>query len=99
MPTAKSVTQEEIVSSLRQLRDMCMGRIPVCTTTLVKNAREGTAEAIETRGKVFEPAGANRAIELLSRHVVVPAEVSSVSGVLLVPRIEADGEWERNSHD
>jgi phage terminase small subunit len=96
MPAADAVTAEEIVANLRQLRDMCMGRVPVSMTTIVKNAREGTAEAIETRGLVFEPAGANRAIELLSRHVAPPAESVSdtVCGVLVAPGIVSLSDWE-----
>ena len=41
------LTADEVIGDLRELRDICMGRKPVKIMTIVKNAREGTAEPVE----------------------------------------------------
>ena len=41
------LTADEVIGDLRELRDICMGRKPVKVMTIVKNAREGTAEPVE----------------------------------------------------
>ena len=63
------LTADEVIGDLRELRDICMGRKPVKVMTIVKNAREGTAEPVEVEGMMFEPAAANRALEMLGRHM------------------------------
>lgn len=63
------VTQDEVINDLRELRDICMGRKAIKVMTIVKNSREGTAEPVETEGMMFEPASANRALELLGKHI------------------------------
>ncbi|MCZ4064949.1 terminase small subunit [Oxalobacter aliiformigenes] len=52
------LTADEVIGDLRELRDICMGRKPVKIMTIVKNAREGTAEPVEVEGMMFEPAAA-----------------------------------------
>lgn len=63
------ISQDEVIQDLRELRDICMGRKAIKVMTIVKNAREGTAEPVETEGKMFEPAAANRSLELLGKHL------------------------------
>lgn len=63
------ISQDEVIQDLRELRDICMGRKAIKIMTIVKNAREGTAEPVETEGKMFEPAAANRSLELLGKHL------------------------------
>lgn len=36
---------------------------------MVKNAQEGTAQSVNTECFVFEPTGANKALELLGKHL------------------------------
>ena len=47
------VTVKEVLKDLVELRDKCMGRLPVS----------------EQGDKAFNPAGANRALELLGKHL------------------------------
>lgn len=95
--------QDEVIEDLRELRDICMGRKPVRIMTIVKNAREGTAEPVEVEGMMFEPASANRALELLGRHMKMFTDKMDMtsngqtlqSGVLLVPPVPTQEEWEK----
>lgn len=63
------LSQDEVIQDLRELRDICMGRKALKVMTIVKNAREGTAEPVEVEGAMFEPASANKALELLGKHM------------------------------
>lgn len=98
-----TLSQDEVIQDLRELRDICMGRRSVKVMTIVKNSREGTAEPVEVEGVMFEPSSANRALELLGRHMkmftdkmdVVTNGQSLQSGVLVVPPSLAEEEWEK----
>lgn len=63
------VTQDEVINDLRELRDICMGRKPVRVTEVIKNAQAGTAEPVEVDVSAFEPTAANKALELLGKHI------------------------------
>lgn len=74
------VTQDSVLSDLREVADICMGRKTIKIMTIVKNAREGTAEPVEVEGMMFEPRDANRALELLGKHLGMFAEKLEVKG-------------------
>jgi hypothetical protein len=52
------VTMQEVLNGLREVKDKCLGNLPVRTD-----------EKGKTQTWVFHPAGANRALELLGKHV------------------------------
>ncbi len=95
------LTADEVIEDLRELRDICMGRKPVKVMTIVKNAREGTAEPVEVEGVMFEPASANRALELLGKHMKLFTDRMDMtsngqtlqSGVLVVPAVMSEEDW------
>ena len=99
------LTQDEVVEDLRELKDICMARKAVKVMTIVKNAREGTAEPVETEGMMFEPAAANRSLELLGKHLGMFTEKVDMtsngqtisSGVLLMPEIQNKEDWEKEN--
>lgn len=64
-----NLTVDNIIADLQEYRDICMGRKPLTITTVLKNAQEGTAQSVNTECFVFEPAGANKAFELLGKHL------------------------------
>ncbi|EEP48439.1 TPA: terminase small subunit [Haemophilus influenzae] len=64
-----NLTLDNIIADLQEYRDICMGRKPLTITTVVKNAQEGTAQSVNTECFVFEPTGANKALELLGKHL------------------------------
>ena len=64
-----NLTVDNIIADLQEYRDICMGRKPLTITTVVKNAQEGTAQSVNTECFVFEPTGANKALELLGKHL------------------------------
>lgn len=96
------LSQDEVIEDLRELRDICLGRKAIKVMTIVKNSREGTAEPVETEGMMFEPAAANRALELLGKHLKMFTDKVDMtsngqtlqSGVLLVPPVPSREEWE-----
>ena len=64
-----NLTVDNIIADMQENRDICMGRKPLTITTVVKNAQEGTAQSVNTECFVFEPTGANKALELLGKHL------------------------------
>ena len=96
------LTADEVIGDLRELRDICMGRKPLKVMTIVKNAREGTAEPVEVEGAMFEPAAANKALEMLGKHLQLFTDKVDMtsngqtlqSGVLVVPEVKDEAAWE-----
>ncbi len=96
------LSADEVIEDLRELRDICMGRKSIKIMTIVKNAREGTAEPVEVEGAMFEPASANRALELLGKHMKLFTDRMDMtsngqtiqSGVLVVPAVMSEEEWQ-----
>lgn len=74
------VTQDEVIKDLRELRDICMGRKPIRITEVIKNAQAGTAESVEVDVNAFEPTAANKALELLGKHIGMFKEKLEHSG-------------------
>ncbi|OOF55773.1 terminase small subunit [Rodentibacter genomosp. 2] len=64
-----NLTVDKMIADLQEYRDICMGRKPLTITTVVKNTQEGTAKNIDTECFIFEPTGANKALELLGKHL------------------------------
>lgn len=63
------VTQDDVLRDLIELRDMCMGRKSIIVTDTIKNNQEGTITAVDNPVYAFEPAGANKALELIGKHL------------------------------
>lgn len=61
------VTQDEVIEALRETRDICMGRRPTKITKFVKSDKGD--EPAELEAYVFEPSAANKAGELLGKHI------------------------------
>lgn len=76
------LTQDEVIADLRELRDICMGRKSVVLTDIVKNAQEGSVNAVDSPVFVFEPTSANKALELLGKHLGMFSQKVEVSGDL-----------------
>ena len=57
-----------VIKDLALLRDMCMGRMPVTRTIMLKNGEDDIATPVEIEGKLFEPAAAKGTLELLGKH-------------------------------
>lgn len=63
-----SVTQDEVISGLRELRDMAMGKKPMRVTEILRVSGK-PPKTIELDVKVFEAAAAKGALELLGKHI------------------------------
>ena len=79
-----NLTIDNIIADLQEYRDICMGRKPLTITTVVKNAQEGTAQSVNTECFVFEPTGANKALELLGKHLGMFKDKVELTGDLNV---------------
>ncbi|MCR1838594.1 terminase small subunit [Pasteurella caecimuris] len=63
------VTQDDVLRDLLEVRDICMGRKSIIVTDTVKNNQEGKITAVDNPIFAFEPTGANKALELLGKHL------------------------------
>lgn len=63
------ITQDEILRDLQEYLDICLGRKPLTITSVIKNTQEGTVRAVNSECFVFETTGANKAFELLGKHL------------------------------
>lgn len=61
------VTQDDVIHDLCEVRDICLGRKKVKVVEVLK--AEGVISAEEIEKSFFDPAGANRALELLGKHM------------------------------
>ena len=73
------ITAEKVLKDLELLRDMCMGIVPVTQTMVIRDS-EGGATPMEVTQKVFEPAGAKGALELLGKHLKLFTDKQEVTG-------------------
>lgn len=62
------VTQDEVISGLRELRDISMGKKPMRITEVLRVSGK-PPKTIEIDVKVFEAAAAKGALELLGKHI------------------------------
>lgn len=67
---ALKVSADEVLSDLRELRDMCMGRKKVKRTLIVKNT-EGDQQPVEIESTFLDPHGAKGALELMGKHIAM----------------------------
>lgn len=74
-----SVTQDEVISGLRELRDMAMGKKPMRVTEILRVSGK-PPKTIEIDVKVFEAAAAKGALELLGKHIGMFKEKVELTG-------------------
>ncbi|WP_054074759.1 terminase small subunit [Comamonas testosteroni] len=73
------VTQDEVISGLRELRDMAMGKKPMRVTEILRVSGK-PPKTIELDVKVFEAAAAKGALELLGKHIGMFKEKVELTG-------------------
>ena len=77
-----NITVDKIIADLQEVRDICMGRKSVVLTDVIKNAQEGSSNAVDNPVFVFEPTSANKALELLGKHLGMFTQKMELSGDL-----------------
>lgn len=94
------LTAEEVIADLREVRDICMGRKSTKVIEVAKFEGNIYTQGVETL--MIDPAGANKALELLGKHIGMFSDKMDVtsngqtlqSGVLLMPEVKDKSAWE-----
>lgn len=77
-----NITVDKIIADLQEVRDICMGRKSVVLTDVIKNAQKGSVNAVDNPVFVFEPTSANKALELLGKHLGMFTQKMELTGDL-----------------
>lgn len=99
------LTQDDVVRELLNVVQVCTGQREVETTAIVKDTKELAAVAVPVKERIFDSAGANRALELLGKHLGMFTDKVDMtsngqtlqSGVLLMPEVKPEKDWENGS--
>lgn len=63
------ITQDDVLRDLQELKDICLGRKSIVITDTLKNGQEGKVKTVDNPVFLFEPASANKALELMGKHL------------------------------
>ncbi|WKT00519.1 terminase small subunit [Gallibacterium salpingitidis] len=74
------ITQDEILRDLQELKDICLGRKSIVITDTLKNSQEGTVTTVDSPIFLFEPVSANKALELMGKHLGMFKDKVEVTG-------------------
>lgn len=64
-----NLTVDKVITDLLEQCAVCMGKKSVKTTITIKNNQNGEIKCVEVDRYIFEAAGANKALELLGKHL------------------------------
>lgn len=73
-----NISQDEVLRDLQELRDICMGRKKI----IVSEVDKQTGTAMDVEISVFEPVSANRALDLLGKHLGMFNQKIELSGTV-----------------
>lgn len=74
------VTQDYVIRELVNVIEICTGQKDTAITEVIKNFQEGSIDAHDVSKKLFDASGANRALELLGKHLGMFADKHEITG-------------------
>lgn len=86
------ITSAQVLFDLQEVVAKCLGRQSVSVSEVVRDPKKGKVSTVQLEKFCFDPSGANRALELMGKHLGMWVDKTEITGKDGEPLVMSDAE-------